>query len=284
MILIAALFSFSSARIQNTLMESQMLKALAVAEAGLQFAICELYQDPGFATHDLDANQEWTNTAKAHSNYVSDLGTPLNLKITSGTNGTYEGDFGEGHFKVRVGPINPTSFGDNPNTKNINEATCFLRIDSMGKVKDYIKHVSAVVMRRYPGREFLMYSGDVLSMVYGLKGSGYASQFNVFSTGHLYGHRGIEIGPVMLTQQGSQGVGTRQKLADLELLSSGLGGIFFYDPQGTPIQFRGDSAETTISQNVDPAVFQNGGNFAPGANRELGSFPSSLVDEKGNLV
>ena len=277
MIIFGMLFSYSSARIQNTIIESQMMKALAMAETGMQCATAELYQDPSFETHDLGVNQVW-GAKKAHSNYLADC-TNLKFKVTSGTNGTYCGTFGEGEFAVRVGSI---KYEDNAATKNINEKNCFVKIESMGKIPGYVKTITAIVQRRFPAREFCMFDGGVLSIVYGLANK--PSQYNIFKTGHFYGHLGVEIGDIQHAANGSVGQGTGQKFDDIELISSGLGGVYFYDSRGTEIKFRGGTT-VSVPQNVNPSVFLNTGDYPPAPAREGGSFPRSLAPEaQGNSI
>ena len=205
LIIIAAVFSFSQYRTQTVIQESKKVKALALAEAGLEVAIGELYNNSVFATHEVTINQSekrldwskevnWENKLEENSNnkyHKSNHG--FKIDSDSGT-GTLSGKLGDGEFKVKVGSI---PYDDDEKTATIDESKAYVKIESMGIYDNTVRRVIAIVNRRYPTREFLMYDGGVLSLIYGqTTGGGY----NVFSTGHLYGHKGIEISKVMNTR------------------------------------------------------------------------------------
>ena len=66
LIIIAAVFSFSKYRTQTVVQESKRVKALALAEAGLDVAIAELTDNSSFVTHKVTLNPseksiEWTD-------------------------------------------------------------------------------------------------------------------------------------------------------------------------------------------------------------------------------
>src|SRR5690606_27070963 len=83
---------------------------------------------------------------------------------------------------------------------------------------------------RYPAREFLMYDGGILSLVFGRTGSGGITNKNIFSVGHLYGHKGIEIGRILMSKHNYTSPGTDQELTEMNAIISGNGGIYFYSP------------------------------------------------------
>ena len=234
LIIIAAVFTFSRYRTQTVINESKKVKALALAEAGLEVALGELFNNSSFQTHEVEkpASEEEDPKWKENGSQINrecvlqpNNENQHNFQIDSSTSGTISGTLGDGKFKVRVGNI---PYEDNPNTKAIDESKAYLLIEAMGMFDKTVRRIVAVVNRRYPCREFLMYDGGVLSVVYGQSND---SDSNVFSIGHLYGDQGIEISNILnsghsrLSQEG-----TKQELENLDAITSGNGGIFFYSP------------------------------------------------------
>ena len=246
--IIMAVHSFTSYRTQTVIQESKKVKALGLAEAGLELALSELRNCSNFETHKVklvEKNLEWSdaqdreNTIEANSDYK--------FTVDSGTFGTISGTLGDGEYKVRVGNI---PYKDDETTKTIDESKSYVRIESMGIYDKTVRKIIAVVNRRYPYREFLMYDGGVLSLIYGQTTGG---NTNVFATGHLYGHEGIELGQISMRAHGSTGSsnGTKQKLNDISAILSGAGGIFFYSPIEANFKNRsGSELNTTITQNT----------------------------------
>lgn len=251
LMIIMAVHSFTSYRTQTVIQESKKVKALGLAEAGLELALGELYNSSNFETHKVKLNTtdkklEWgdaqdrNNTLDANSDYK--------FTVDSGNFGTLSGTLGDGEYKVRVGNI---PYQDDDNTKTIDESKSYVRIESMGIYDKTVRKIIAVVNRRYPTREFLMYDGGVLSLIYGQTTG---DNVNVFATGHLYGHEGIELGQISMSKHSTSGVGshgTKQKLNDISAILSGTGGIFFYSPIEAKFKNRsGSELNTTIAQNT----------------------------------
>ena len=219
LIIIAGMFSFSQYRTQTVILESKKVKALALAEAGLDVAIAELNSDSTFATHEVKINtsdksldwkdeKDWENKLEEiSSNKYHKSNHNFSIDSDSGK-GTLSGQLGDGQFKVRIGTI---PYDDNPNTPAINESKAYVKIESMGIYDNVVRKVVAVVNRRYPTREFLMYDGGVLSLIYGQTGEHDPNGVNVFSTGHLYGDKGIEIGRITMTEHNTAKPGTTSK-------------------------------------------------------------------------
>ena len=280
LIIIAAVFSFSQYRTQTVIQESKKVKALALAEAGLEVAIGELYNNSVFATHEVTINQSekrldwskevnWENKLEENSNnkyHKSNHG--FKIDSDSGT-GTLSGKLGDGEFKVKVGSI---PYDDDEKTATIDESKAYVKIESMGIYDNTVRRVIAIVNRRYPTREFLMYDGGVLSLIYGqTTGGGY----NVFSTGHLYGHKGIEISKVMNTRHNNQtDNGTDQRLDNITAILSGDGGIFFYSP--IKAKFPGSTDWLEIPTNSNFPLGNSG--YTNSETEEFGEFPESLRD------
>ena len=268
--IIAAIYTFSSYRTQTIIQESRRVKALAIAEAGMELALAELTKNSAFATHKLTKEFNWL--AAENRDQLMQNQSDHNLQINSANSGTYSGKIGDGTFRVRVGFI---PYADDPKTTNVDESLSYVRIEALGKYDTTVRRVDAVINRRYPAREFLMYDGGILSMVYGLPG---LSNKNVFSTGHLYGHRGIEIGRIMLSAHSPVAHGTTQELNDMNAIISGAGGIFIYSPiQAQFRERRGLPAKTaTIPTNTN---FPTGGTFSSPEARKRGEMPKEIASK-----
>jgi hypothetical protein len=274
MFIIAAVYSFSSYRMQTTIMESQRVKALAIAEAGLELAIAELLNNSSFATHTTTKEFVWEDKLDRRHSHSND--SNHNLSIKSDKSGTLIGKLGDGEFKVRIGRI---PYKDDPKTKTIDESFSFVRIESLGRFEDTVRRVEAVVNRRFPAREFLMYDGGFLSLVYG---EPVVQNKNVFSTGHLYGHEGVEIGRIMYTRHQDVADGTTQELDDMNAIISGAGGIFIYSPiQARFREKRGIPGKSlVIPSNTN---FPLNGTYLDPAAKEYGAYPEELKGEPPKL-
>ena len=270
LIIIIAIFSFSQYRTQTVIQESKKVKALALAEAGIEVAIAELFNDTTFATHEVIINQpeksldwknpqSWSNSLNANSDH--------GFSVENSGTGTLSGKLGDGEFKVRVGNI---PYEDDERTETINESKAYVKIESMGIYDKTVRRIIAIVNRRFPAREFLMYDGGVLSLIYGQTGD--SSNYNVFSTGHLYGHKGIEISRVMNARHNGSSPGTDQRLENITSILSGDGGIFFYSP--TKVKFPGSTDWQEIEANAQFPLGSNG--YDNATEEEFGQFPESL--------
>ncbi|HOY67412.1 MAG TPA: hypothetical protein PLP29_11015 [Candidatus Ozemobacteraceae bacterium] len=275
LVVIASLQSFSSYRIQNSIMENRNLKALALAEAGISFAMTELGLDSSFRTHTIkiDAAKKelaWDQQVDWQTSVANDADFSFSQQNTSGK-GSYQGTLGDGQFRFRVGLI---PYEDDPRSKNIDESKCYFKIDAMGRVGDTTRSVSCIVQRRFPGREFLMFDMEFLSIVYGEPGE---TNINKFSTGNLYGHKGVEIGQILLDAHSPTTPGTKQELFDMHSIISGAGGIFFWQP--TKVEFRarpGMPAETvTIPPSNIP--FPSHGTYSSPEAERYGEVPAEIA-------
>ncbi len=270
MIIIAGVFSFSSQRMQTTIRESRKAKALALAEAGLEFVVAELSNNYDFVTHEVTPDLKWKKALpnKQTLQKIDSLG----FYPDSNSEGTYTGRLGDGEFRVRVGYI---PYIDDPDTKNVDERFSYLLVESLGKFDNTIRRVEAVINRRYPAREFLLYDGGFLSLIYGEPGKG---NKNVFSTGHLYGHKGVEISRILNTRQSPspEGPGTDQELDDMEAIISGAGGIFFYSP--IKATFRGQPGIPKFTKIIPKnQSFPLSGTYSSPEAKKFGEYPKELV-------
>lgn len=272
--IIAAVYTFSSHRMQTTIMESQKVKALGLAEAGLELAIAELLNNSAFATHETTRDFEWKTDLGRTVAIEND--STHGLKATANPRGTFHCKLGDGEFKVKIGLI---PYKDDPKTKTIDESKSFLRIESLGKYENTVRRVDAVINRRFPAREFLMYDGGFLSLVYGEPG---LNNKNVFSTGHLYGHAGVEIGRILNSAHSPVAPGTTQELDDMNAIISGAGGIFIYSPIKTRFREKRGVPElsTVIPKNID---FPLNGTYENPADKEFGAYPEELKEARPTI-
>ena len=267
MLIILGLQSFSSYRIQTTIQTSRKAKALAIAEAGIEIALAELSYQYNFCTNETNKNLEWLGD-KSYKQSLKD-NSEHNFSIDSSSSGTYSGKIGDGEFRVKIANI---PYKDDDRTKNINEAFAYVLIESLGRYEDTIKRVKIVANRRYPAREFLMYDGGVLSLVYGEPND---SNKNVFSTGHLYGHEGVEISRILTQSHNPVGAGTDQELDDMNAIISGAGRIFLYSP--IKVKFR-DKPGLSGPNIVLPRnyTFPTGGTYSSAAAERNGELPNEM--------
>ena len=275
LIVIAGVFSFSKYRTQTVINESKKVKALALAEAGLEVALGELFNNSTFQTHSVKINGqelEWDSAQTRECTLEANNENDHNFNEESSNSGTISGTLGDGKFKVRVGNI---PYKDNENTKAVDESKAYVKIEAMGIYDKTVRKIEAVVNRRYPSREFLMYDGKILSVVYGQTGD--SNNSNVFSIGHLYGHEGIEISQILNSAQSPTSAGTKQKLYNIDAVLSGAGGIFFYsDVEATFFNKSGQEAwKGTMKKN---ATFPSNGTYKDG-DKEFGGFPEELKNQ-----
>ncbi|MBP7632956.1 hypothetical protein KBA41_02210 [Candidatus Ozemobacteraceae bacterium] len=217
LISIAALRDYSSNRIAASIREWNTLKATSLAEAGLAMAVAEMSQNYNFFTHEVTKDLTWGNQRTISPPPAEFDGVDL----TFGENLSGSIPKTEGSFEVRCGLID---YPDDTSTDNIDESKAYVYVESIGNFKSTYRKITAVLHRRFPGKECLMYDGDVLSIVFGTVGE--TGKTNTFSKGNLYGHRGVEVSQILRSKCVDGNDGTKQAL-DIPLLMSGRGGVFF---------------------------------------------------------
>ncbi len=288
MIIIIAVFSFSQYRTQTIIQESKKVKAFALAEAGLEIALAQLQRNATFATHevklnpsekslDWDGEVSWENNLEENTSNIyhkSDHGFMID---NDSGQGTLSGRLGDGEFKIRVGSI---PYDDNPNTPAIDESKAYVKIESLGIYDNVVRRIIAVINRRYPTREFLMYDGGVLSLIYGQTND--SSGKNVFSVGHLYGDKGIEISRIMNSAHNSASHGTTQELNNINAILSGKGWIYFYSDIDANFKSKtGVEKSLTIQPNSSFPTGHSG--YSSSDAEKYGEFPQSLKDTKPTI-
>lgn len=271
MLVILGLHSFSSYRIQTTIQTSRKTKALAIAEAAIEMAIAELSYSYNYETNKTNKNLEWLEEQDRPQLLQSN--SAHNFSLNSSSKGVYSGKLGDGEFKVKIGNI---PYQDDDRTLNINEEFAYVFIEALGKYEDTIKRVKVVVNRRFPAREFLMYDADILSLVYGEPGQ---SNKNVFSTGHLYGHKGIEISRILTKRHNPVSPGTDQELDDMNAIISGAGHIFLFSPIKTKFRDKPNlpGPNLVLPKNYS---FPSHGTYLKPNGKKYGEYPQEMLAAK----
>jgi hypothetical protein len=265
LILIGGLRQFSSHRIQSSIREWNSLKAISMAEAGISMLFTQLSQNLSFATHQVTNDLKW---GSGISFTVVSLNGPISVANSSGNlTGSISGSPGD--FQVRCGLI---PYPDDPDTKNIDESKGYLLVESIGTVFNTSRIIRAVINRRFPAKECLLYDGDVLSVVYGDDSS--SGEYNNFASGNFYGHNGVEISQVKIP-----GAGTNQRFNDVDKIISGKGGIVFESevkitPRSTNAMVTMAPSSGWESASWDSMTYDS--QIVPGKNQ--GQYPKEFLD------
>jgi hypothetical protein len=269
-LIIVMLHIFTSHRVQTVVREGESAKALGIAEAGLELIIAELYTNSSFTTHKLNADLTWGSAL----NWTSTLenNSAHGLVLDNKGSGTYSGKLGDGSFKVKIGLI---PYQDNENTKTIDESKAYLKVEALGRYADTVRQVTAVLNRRFPAREFLMYDGGILSLVFGQPA---LTNTNYFSVGHLYGHKGIEIGQILMSRHSPASPGTKQELNEMNAILSGNGGIYIYSP--IKAKFFAKNTQSLVDFVIPTnTTFPTNGTYDDPTQKEHGAFPRELTEK-----
>jgi hypothetical protein len=275
LMIVAGIQTFSSQRIRATTKETSNLKALAVAEAGLHLVLNELRANGSFRTHTTKDDGTW-DTPQARPKPSIDPTAPdcstHGFTVEDTENGTYIGTLGQGNFRVRCGAL---KLQDDLNTETVDESQSYFKVEALGKVGKTFRRVVGLLEKKFLGREFLMFDGEFLSTVYGLTDTN--NDTNVFTTGHLYGHKGVEIGRITRSGGGGASAGTKSEFRNISEIRSGTGGIFIYTP--TVLQFRNKDG-TFLEKTVKTMDFPTSPTFQAGESHSKGDIPKQLVDYK----
>lgn len=223
-IVVGFLYAFHQYRVSQITQVDEIASfyaASCVAEAGISCAVAELRSNSvSWKTHNvkLAGGQAVWDTPLAHTNMIQPAGV---LASFTGANGTVTGSFGLlGEFKVRCG-LAPVP--DNPDTKAVNEAQMYYKIDSIGKYNDIYVKVSCVVEARNLS-EFLVYDGDFLDMTLGVANSIVPDATNNYKIGTLYGKRFVFLGSV--------NGGPKLEFKDVsDIMTGTTGEIYTFDPK-----------------------------------------------------
>ncbi|MFZ2959002.1 MAG: hypothetical protein WA705_19110 [Candidatus Ozemobacteraceae bacterium] len=183
------------------------LMSNAIGEAGLNIALAEINLDPSFRTHwhyRAGSKDPWQKPVKKRA---SALGTVsgTELEVHGISNGAYSGETGQGAFKFRIAPI----FGakENKKTEALKESGMYVRAEVVTHIGDGKKNdeesfrkITALVERRCPAYENLLFDGEILDTAMGP----YVDAVNSLSSGRLYGYQWITFTSALNNDQGSE--------------------------------------------------------------------------------
>ncbi len=261
--LVLAFSTYSSSRVRATGAVLNSFSALTAAEAGLNCTLLEMRNSQGWLTHELELDAAGDFVWKEALSRPVRLAGDSEIDVANTTKGSYTGRVGHGvfgaEFAVRVGRV---PIDDDPATPSVDEATRFVRIESLGKKKDPGKRLDrhtriSVIAEVSNFTEYVIYDGE--KVVLGMGSPNDSHHSNVFTDGRLYGGQTVRLGNVSPN-------GTIQRFLNLDCLRSG-GPLMFADSyqvtfqkpktlQGRPVELgpendsAGPSGLETASGNV----------------------------------
>lgn len=164
-----------------------------LAEAALNCIIAELNANRAFSTHRYYRDKEgayWTTPVKSRETL---LGKMDKIYVDGVKNGIYSGGSENGEFKARFARV----FGarENSKTQTLRESEMYTRAEVVVKVgagwgikEQTCRKVTAMIERRYPATEHLLFDGEFLDL--GALGP-YNDRENQLRRGRLYGYNWI---------------------------------------------------------------------------------------------
>ncbi|MBI3038728.1 hypothetical protein HYY75_06735 [bacterium] len=214
--------------------------ATTVGETGLNCIFAEFRIDNDYHTHDLYkpiSDPPWVKPIKKRESSIKSIGA--DLYVSGVKEGVYGGGTQFGQFKAHIAKI----LGKNlKKTKTLRESQMFVRVEVMAHVgdekhpeDDSYRRVSALVEKRSPISEYLLYDGEMLDIALGP----YEKSKNVFSTGRLYGYQWITFSALNGKDEGSQ-------LSEMEKIETpGMIQAF----KDTPVKFANNNEITVTKYN-----------------------------------
>lgn len=164
-----------------------------LGESALNCIMAELNANRAYNTHryySVKSPKRWTSPVKSRDSL---LGKMDNLTLTGVKNGIYGGYTDYGEFKAKFAQ----NFGsrENAKTRALRESEMYTRVEIVVKVgggwgirEETYRKISALLERRYPAGEHLLFDGEMLDV--GALGP-YDKRENKLIGGRLYGHNWI---------------------------------------------------------------------------------------------
>ncbi|MFC1743646.1 hypothetical protein ACFL35_06595 [Candidatus Riflebacteria bacterium] len=266
--LVAGFSHFSIESTRTASEEGKAYIASSYAEAGLNLVIGELRKNPEFLTH---TKVDPLSGAKNYSLYLQGDEAGL-LKIDSGTQGVVKGTIGFGEFRVAICKV---KMKDDRKTPTINESDRYYRVVSMGKYKKSVRKISAIIQKNLVGKEYLMYNGGVLPLIYGKTG---VNEYNYLGNASFYGHNGIEVGRVSMEKHQKRQPGTGIKFFNTGTLET-QGGVWVY--HSTDLEVRRKNNRKVMKILKANYSFPTRGKY-PGGKKgeEGGEYPEQMAEPK----
>jgi hypothetical protein len=192
-ILFAILGSIKSGQTQLQSKEVRRYLATSLGEAALNCIIADLNADRGFSTHHYYTEKDEDNWKRPAKRKDTVIGKMDGLYVDGVKDGIYSGGSDHGVFKARVAPFYSTR--ENRKTKTLRESEMYTKAEIVVKIGDgwgikenTCRKITALIARRYPATESLLYDGEFLDV-------GYLGPFpareNKLLRGRLYGYHWI---------------------------------------------------------------------------------------------
>ncbi|KAF1081949.1 MAG: hypothetical protein GQF41_1589 [Candidatus Rifleibacterium amylolyticum] len=177
-----------------------------LGEAALNCIIAELNANRGFSTHRYyreKGDEFWNTPVKNRETLIGDIGK---IYVKGVKAGIYHGGSDFGEFKAKVAPM--FSARENSKTKTLLEAEMYTRAEIVVKVgagwgiqEETCRKITALLERRYPATENILYDGELLDI--GALGP-FAGRENQLRRGRLYGYNWITMTTAGGACRGSQ--------------------------------------------------------------------------------
>ena len=185
--------TFKSGQQQLQSKDVRRFMTASLGEAALNCIVSELNANRGFSTHRYyreKGDEYWNTPVKTRETLLGDMGK---LYVSGVKKGVYQGGSQFGEFKAKVAPI--YSARENSKTKTLLEAEMYTRAEIVVKVgagwgikEETCRKITAMIERRYPAAENVLYDGEMLDV--GAIGP-YPGRENQLSRGRLYGYNWI---------------------------------------------------------------------------------------------
>ncbi len=262
--LIMAFSQYSASRMRATGAVLNGFSALAAAEAGLNCVLMEMRNSQGWLTHEMELSSAGELEWKDELTRPVRLSGDSDISVENTPRGTYRGSLGSGvfatEFRVRVGRV---PLQDDPGTPSVDEASRYVRIESIGKKKDPTGKLDrytkiAVIAEVSNFTEYVTWDGE--KVVLGMGSHNDAHHSNVFADGRLYGHQAVNLGNIERN-------GTLQKFVNLDCIRT-AGTLEFKDAYQVTFQKPKATAGTPVG--IDSSNDSDG--------------PSALVTASGNVL
>ncbi|HNS09628.1 MAG TPA: hypothetical protein PKN29_07995 [Candidatus Ozemobacteraceae bacterium] len=164
-----------------------------LGEAALNCIIAELNANRAYNTHRYFRDKEgayWVSPVKSRETLIGKMDK---IYLDGVKNGIYSGGSDAGEFKARFALVYGAR--ENSKTKTLKEGEMYARAEVVVKVgagwginETTCRKITALIERRYPATENLLYDGEMLDL--GALGP-YLDRENHLRTGRLYGHHWI---------------------------------------------------------------------------------------------
>lgn len=194
-LLLVFFYIFGSVRSSHRQLQSKDVRrfiASNLGESALNCIVAELNADRAFKTHRYfhGTKKTWENPIKSRESL---LGKMENMTLNGVKEGIYSGSSSNGEFKAKFAQ----NFGsrENSTTKTLRESQMYSRVEIVVKVgsgwgikEETYKKITAILERRYPATEHLLFDGEMLD----LGGLGpFDSRENQLRRARIYGYNWI---------------------------------------------------------------------------------------------